>query len=141
MHDAQRSPLRRSRIRTALGATATDVRRLVPGQGFRLTLAAVAIGTPLALAAAYASASLLVEVQPNDPTILSGMSATLATVSLAASCIPARRATGSIRRSCCVLSKRSVGRTFAAETAPLAIAFQRVFFAFALVAERFPRDL
>jgi putative ABC transport system permease protein len=80
-------------IRTALGATATDVRRLVLGQGFRLTLAAVAIGTPLALAAAYMSASLLFEVEPYNPTILSGMIATLATVSLAASYIPARRAT------------------------------------------------
>ena len=80
-------------IRTALGATATDVRRLVLGQGFRLTLAGVAIGTPLALAAAYASASLLFEVQPYDPAILIGMIATLAAVSLAACYIPARRAT------------------------------------------------
>ncbi len=80
-------------IRTALGATATDVRRLVLGQSFRLTVAAVAIGTPLALAAARASASLLFEVQPYDPTILAGMIATLAGVSLVASYIPARRAT------------------------------------------------
>jgi len=79
-------------IRAALGATSHDVRRLVIGQGLRLTAAAIAIGTPLALLSARASTTLLFEVQPYDPAIFAGMIATLAVVALAASYIPAVRA-------------------------------------------------
>lgn len=80
-------------IRTALGASSHNVRRLVVGQGLRLTAAAVVIGLPLALAAAGASASLLFGVQPHDLLMLAGMVTVLAVVSLVASYIPARRAT------------------------------------------------
>ena len=80
-------------IRAALGATAVDVRRLVLGQGIRITLIAIAVGVPLALAAARVSASLLFEVKPEDPAILIGVAALLASVAMAASYIPARRAT------------------------------------------------
>jgi putative ABC transport system permease protein len=79
-------------IRSALGATSDDVLRLVVGQGMRLTAAALAIGTPLALLGARASQSLLFEVQPYNPAIFVGMIATLACAALLASYVPARRA-------------------------------------------------
>jgi putative ABC transport system permease protein len=79
-------------IRTALGATSTDMRRLVIGHGLMLAAAAIAIGTPLALLSARASTALLFEVQPYEPVIFAGMTATLACVALLASYIPARRA-------------------------------------------------
>jgi ABC-type antimicrobial peptide transport system permease subunit len=69
-----------------------DMRRLVIEQGLRLTGTAIAVGTPMALLSARASTALLFEVQPYDPAIFSGMTATLACVALLASYIPARRA-------------------------------------------------
>jgi ABC-type lipoprotein release transport system permease subunit len=67
-------------------------RRLVLGQRVGLTVAAVVIGTPLALAAARAAAALFFGVRPHDPAIMAATVAVLVVVSLAASYIPARRA-------------------------------------------------
>jgi putative ABC transport system permease protein len=79
-------------VRTALGARAADVLRLVLGQGLRLT----ALGIVLGLAAAFWLtrwlSSLLFEITPVDPATFSSASVLLLAVALAACWIPARRA-------------------------------------------------
>ena len=80
-------------IRMALGASATDVLRLVLGQFMRLTV----IGVVLGLAGAYLltrlMTSLLFGVTPTDITTFVLVSAGLSLVALIACLIPARRAT------------------------------------------------
>jgi predicted permease len=80
-------------IRMALGATAGDVMRLVVGQGLRVTVVGVLIGTGAALAGGKALASLLYGVTPRDPVALIAAPLTLLVVAGVASYLPARRAT------------------------------------------------
>jgi len=80
-------------IRIALGAQRRDVLRLVLGQGTRLTLLAVAVGVPAALAFSRLLATLLFGVSATDPITFAGVAALLALVALLACFIPARRAT------------------------------------------------
>ncbi|HKW98944.1 MAG TPA: ABC transporter permease [Bryobacteraceae bacterium] len=80
-------------IRMALGAQRRHVLRLVVGQGLWLSLAGVAAGLTGALGVAHLMASLLFGVSPSDPGIFAGASAFLAAMALAATYIPARRAT------------------------------------------------
>ncbi|HEX5831587.1 MAG TPA: FtsX-like permease family protein, partial [Gemmatimonadaceae bacterium] len=80
-------------VRIALGARADDVYRLVLGRGLLLVGASLGVGVLLALGTTRALASQLHGVSPNDPTLLGGVVLTLALVALAASWIPARRAT------------------------------------------------
>ncbi len=80
-------------IRLALGAEKRDVLRLVVGQGLKLTLMGVIIGTVGALALTRFLSSLLYSVKPTDlPTFLAAALILIA-VALVASYIPARRAT------------------------------------------------
>ena len=62
-------------------------------QGFLLTAIGVAAGVGAALALTRLMASLLFGVQPTDPITFLSVSAILAAVALAASYIPALRAT------------------------------------------------
>jgi putative ABC transport system permease protein len=79
-------------IRLALGAQGRDVRRLVIGQGVRLTAVGVAIGLVGAVMVGRAMRSLLFGVNAvHLPTLLS-VSAALLGVAVVASWIPARRA-------------------------------------------------
>ncbi len=80
-------------IRVALGATASDVRRLVLGEGLRLAGTGAAIGLVGALAAARLLRSLLFGVTPLDPVSVLGAAALLVGASSLASWLPARRAT------------------------------------------------
>jgi predicted permease len=80
-------------VRVALGATAGDVYRLVLGQGARLAGAGLAIGLALALGMTRVLASALAGVSATDPAVLALVCATLAGSALAATWIPARRAT------------------------------------------------
>jgi predicted permease len=80
-------------VREALGAQPRDVLRLVVGQGLALSLAGVAAGLAAALALTRLAASLLFSVSPTDPLIFTAAALFLAVVALAASYIPARRAT------------------------------------------------
>jgi predicted permease len=80
-------------IRMALGAGADDVLSLVLHQGLRLTLLGIAIGLIGAVCLTGAMKSLLFGVRPNDPLTFAIVSALLLAVALAASYIPARRAT------------------------------------------------
>jgi predicted permease len=80
-------------VRMALGALRGDVRRLVVGQGLRLTLAGVAIGIPAALVASRLLESMLFQVEPGDPLTLATVVVVIGVVAVAASWFPALRAT------------------------------------------------
>ena len=80
-------------IRMALGATQTDVFRMVVGNGIKLALWGVGIGLLCTGVLARLMASLLYGVQPSDPITFALVSIVLAAVALVASYIPARRAT------------------------------------------------
>ena len=81
-------------VRVALGATHSDVVRLVVGQGLRLAAAGVAVGLVAAFMATRVLRSLLFGVAPTDPTTLIAIVTTLGFAVLAASWLPARRAAG-----------------------------------------------
>ena len=87
---AQRS--REIGIRIAMGASGPEVRRLVVGEGLRLTGIGMGIGLVLALVAGKLMASMLFGVSPFDPLTLALVLATFSIVSLMASLIPASRA-------------------------------------------------
>ena len=80
-------------VRMTLGADRGHVLKLVVGQG--LTLAAIGVGVGLALAAVGTplARSLLYKVSPFDPVSFGAVSTFLVAVALAASYIPALRAT------------------------------------------------
>ena len=79
-------------VRLALGAHRRDILRLILGQGTRLTLLGVGIGTIAALALTRLMSSLLFRVSPIDPLTFASVIALLTFVALLASYIPARRA-------------------------------------------------
>ena len=80
-------------IRIALGATPTAVGRFVILQGMRLPLVGLILGSILALPASQALRGLLYGVSPTDPRVLVSVVAILTAVALAATFVPARRAT------------------------------------------------
>jgi predicted permease len=80
-------------VRMALGATPTDIARLVVGRGMGLALGGAAIGCAIALVATRALRSLLFGVSATDPLTFAGAVAAFSLVAIAASAAPARRAT------------------------------------------------
>ena len=80
-------------IRRALGAQRVDILRLVLKQGLGLALAGVAIGMGGAFALTRVMQSLLFHVSATDPPIFTGIAMLFVLVALAASYVPARRAT------------------------------------------------
>jgi len=80
-------------IRIALGATAGDIARLVVGEGARTAAVGLAIGLLLAAAVGKLASGLLYRVSPFDPLVMAAAAAVLTAAALAASYIPARRAT------------------------------------------------
>ena len=79
-------------IRLALGATGSDVLRMVLREGMRLTLIGVTVGLVLAAGASRVVASLLYGVSSIDPITYGSMSVLLVSVALFATWLPARRA-------------------------------------------------
>jgi predicted permease len=80
-------------VRSALGATPADLRRMVLGQGLWLSGLAVALGLLAAALATRGMASMLFEVKPGDPLTYAAVAATLSLVALVATWLPARGAT------------------------------------------------
>lgn len=80
-------------LRMALGAQPGNVLSLVMKQGAALTVIGVIVGVGAALGLTRLMATLLFGVQPTDPLTFLSVSAILAVVALAASYIPALRAT------------------------------------------------
>ena len=79
-------------IRLALGAQASQVRRMVVAQGMVLALVGVAIGLAAAFGLARLITTFLFGVTAKDPLVLSGVPVVLAAVALFAVWLPARRA-------------------------------------------------
>jgi putative ABC transport system permease protein len=79
-------------VRRALGADAASVMRLVVGQGMLLAAFGIAVGLAGALALTRLLDSMLFGVTPTDPVTFAVVIGVLALVSMAASFIPAWRA-------------------------------------------------
>ncbi len=79
-------------LRMALGAAASRVRKMVVGQGARVLAAGIVVGAVIAFVATRALGTLLFEVNAFDPVIYLAVSAVMVLVGLAASYVPARRA-------------------------------------------------
>ena len=79
-------------IRIALGAAPSAVIRMVLGDGLRLALIGISLGTIGALMTSRLLSSLLFGVAANDPATFLGIALLLVVVALAACWVPARRA-------------------------------------------------
>lgn len=80
-------------MRIALGARATTVLALVLREGLALALAGAILGLGSALLMTRALAGFLHDVAPTDPVSFLAAAGCLLVVTLAASYVPARRAT------------------------------------------------
>jgi predicted permease len=79
-------------IRVALGASASDVLRMIVGEGMRIALIGVGIGIAAALGLTRLITKLIFGVGANDPLTFIGVALLLSGVALIACYIPARRA-------------------------------------------------
>ena len=80
-------------VRVALGASTRDVLRLVVGDGVRLAGVGIVLGLALAPLGTWFARSLFYNVGPFDPMTFGLVASFLLAVALAASYLPARRAT------------------------------------------------
>ena len=80
-------------VRIALGAQVADVLRLIVGAGLRFAVTGIIVGLGITLATGRFVAPLLYGVSARDPSILATVAGVLLSVAVAASAIPALRAT------------------------------------------------
>ena len=81
-------------IRSALGASPGDVRRMVLSQGMRLGALGVLLGLVAAVALGRVMRTLLYDTSPVDPVTLVAVSVIFMAVAIFASVVPAARAAG-----------------------------------------------
>jgi ABC-type antimicrobial peptide transport system permease subunit len=90
-------------VRIALGASRREVVQLIVGSALRVTIVGAALGITVALALSRLMRSLLFGVSASDPWTYGAAAALIIGVGIAASWIPARRATaidpGSVLRA------------------------------------------
>ena len=79
-------------IRVSLGAAPSQVQRLVFREGLRLAIAGAVLGSLVAWVISRALASVVYEVSPTEPVIWVSVAIIVAVTTLAASWVPARRA-------------------------------------------------
>jgi putative ABC transport system permease protein len=79
-------------IRVSVGATRREVLRMIVSEGLGVVLPGVAIGIPLALAAAWLVRSQLYGVSPASPRVIVAATVTLVATAAIALWLPARRA-------------------------------------------------
>ena len=79
-------------VRSALGASRTDIAALIVRQGATLALIGIAIGIPAAAAATRAIAAMLFGITPGDPVTYAVVVTLLGIVALIAAAVPAARA-------------------------------------------------
>jgi len=79
-------------VRVALGASRSDVLRLVLGQGLKITLIGVGIGLAAALALTRLITTMIYGVGALDPLTFAAVALLLSGIALAACWLPARRA-------------------------------------------------
>src|SRR5688572_12357515 len=79
-------------IRLAIGATRSDVFRLIAGSGARLIAWGLVIGLLLSVGVGVGLESLLIGIEPTDPITYAGVIGMLMLVAAAACLVPARRA-------------------------------------------------
>jgi putative ABC transport system permease protein len=80
-------------IRVAMGATPSDILRLIVGGGMKLTLIGVAVGVVASLLLTRLLSSLLFGIHAIDPLAFTGSASALITTAVVACYLPARRAT------------------------------------------------
>ena len=80
-------------VRIALGATSSDIVRMMLRQTGRLVVIGLVIGLLGGRALAMLATSLLYRVSPSDPLTYAGVAVSLASIALLASYVPVRRAT------------------------------------------------
>jgi putative ABC transport system permease protein len=80
-------------VRMAIGATAGGVQRMVLRRGLALASAGVVVGLAVALPLTRLLESMVFGVTPTDPPTIVAAVTTIALASVAASLLPARRAT------------------------------------------------
>jgi ABC-type antimicrobial peptide transport system permease subunit len=79
-------------VRMALGASRTDILRLIAGEGARLIVLGGMLGLAAAIGATQLLKSLLFQVGPHDPVSFVAVAMLLGLVALAATLVPARAA-------------------------------------------------
>jgi len=77
----------------ALGASRSEVQRMIVVQGLRLTLIGVVVGLAASFAASRLITTMLINVSPTDVVTFVAVPIVLSTAALVASVVPARRAT------------------------------------------------
>ena len=79
-------------VRLAVGADPAAIRRMIVGQGMTMAAAGAAVGLAAAFALTRLMKSLLYRIRPGDPATYVAVAVALLSVALAASYLPARRA-------------------------------------------------